>query len=297
MNYTEFKFFIKKSIEAAYSHANVSIQEMEKNNQVILDALIIKEEQYTYTPTIYLNDFYQDFCDGTSLIQIIFSIKEIYEQQKTALPFDVSFFHDFQKVKGKIVYKLINYDRNKNLLCKVPFIRYLDLAIVFNCLVSTDSFGNATILIKNDHLSLWNIRKDELYEYAKMNTPALSPYEFKEMFELFHELTNSDKLSCQNNLIEDSGLMYVLSNERKINGASCLLYDNILIEISKQLHSDFYILPSSIHELIIIPAKSNKRYQELSDMVLNVNESQLAEEEILSDHVYFYSRNTKAVSM
>lgn len=86
------------------------------------------------------------------------------------------------------MFKLINYEQNKNLLQKIPHIKILDLAIIFNCLVDADETGNATILIYNQHLSLWNITKDDLYHLAMKNTPALLTYELRDMSDVLIEL-------------------------------------------------------------------------------------------------------------
>ena len=98
----------------------------------------------------------------------------------------------------------------------------------------------------------------------------------------------------------DAGIlcpMYVLTNQHKLNGSVCILYQNVLRDFANRLACDFYILPSSIHEVLLIPAANQISYQELSDMVQDVNSSQLSREEILSDHVYYYSRETCQITM
>ena len=91
--------------------------------------------------------------------------------------------------------------------------------------------------------------------------------------------------------------MYVLSNKSKLNGSGCILYQNLLRSLGKKLESDFYILPSSVHEVLLIPADDQDSYEELTAMVQEVNATQLANEEILSDHVYYYSREAEKLCM
>lgn len=312
MNFNEFKNTILLAMQRKYPNKTISVQKVEKNNKISYDALIIYEQSNNCTPTIYLNDYYQDFCKGSPLHQIIESINSFYISHKSTSQFDISFFYSFDQVKDKIVFKLINYSKNKDLLSKVPYIRYLDLAITFYCQVESDFFSNASILIYNHHLNFWKTNKICIYEHAKKNTPLLFPAEIKKIYDIFNEPDRHNDINCINsdnfitsNLDVDAFdtqktpniPMYVLTNLKKINGASCLLYNNVLSQISNTLNSDYYILPSSIHEIIIIPAEDNSRYQELSDMVSNINASQLAYEEILSDHVYFYSRITNTLNM
>ena len=91
--------------------------------------------------------------------------------------------------------------------------------------------------------------------------------------------------------------MYMLSNCARLNGSGCILYQDLLQSFAEHFASDFYILPSSIHEVLLIPASDNSSPEELNAMVREVNASQLTREEVLSDHVYFYSREQKRLSM
>lgn len=195
------------------------------------------------------------------------------------------------------MFKLINYEQNKNLLQKIPHIKILDLAIIFNCLVDADETGNATILIYNQHLSLWNITKDDLYHLAMKNTPALLTYELRDMSDVLIELMAGVPCNSMKEEFEYMVPTYVLSNKSKLNGSGCIFYHNLLHNLCEKLECDLYILPSSIHEVILIPAYDHDSYDELTSMVKEVNSTQLSKEEILSDHVYFYSRETGQISM
>ena len=120
------------------------------------------------------------------------------------------------------MFKLINYEQNKNLLQKIPHIKILDLAIIFNCLVDADETGNATILIYNQHLSLWNITKDDLYHLAMKNTPALLTYELRDMSDVLIELMAGVPCNSMKEEFEYMVPMYVLSNKSKLNGSGCI---------------------------------------------------------------------------
>lgn len=82
--------------------------------------------------------------------------------------------------------------------------------------------------------------------------------------------------------------MYVLSNKLKNYGAACIAYPYILDMLAGVLKENFYVLPSSVHEVIIVPESSQIRQSELERMVREINETQVPEEEILSNHAYFY---------
>lgn len=297
MTYQEFKKNVIRTVSAKLGNTyRVALQDIIKNNDTHLDGLTILSEHSNISPTIYLNYYYDQYLSGKSMSDIYDDILSIYYKNAPKENIDISFYTDFQKVKDHIIFKLINYERNKELLSKVPHVRYLDLAIVFHCLVDTVSNGLATILIHHHHMSFWDISVEELHRLAMKNTPVLLSCHLQNMSEIFKEIISeehSDLLDCNIDLLP----MYVLSNTRKLNGSGCILYKDLLSEISASLESDLYILPSSVHEVLLIPAEAATSLENLSSMVQEINATQLTREEVLSDHVYYYSRATGAITM
>ena len=253
------------------------------------------------SPTIYLNYFYETYQNGVEFSSILDTILHTYQSNKPRGKIDTSFFTDYANARPHIAYKLIHYERNRHLLADLPHFRYLDLAIVFYCLVSSSPSGSATILIRKDHLHFWNISPTQLFDAAKENTPRLLSYDLRNMNDLMEELLAPahSALSDPDIKKEDAAIcpMYVLTNQNKLNGASCILYEHLLEHFADRLCCDLYILPSSIHEVILIPATSDTSYQELSQMVQEVNDTQVSPEEILSDHVYYFSRSSGSIRM
>lgn len=299
MSYQEFMETIKNYITAHVdSNTKVQIQSVIKNNNIHLDGLTIIENNCNISPTIYLNYYYDEYIDGASMQEILKSIFQIYKKNKPDENIDVSFYTEYKNIKDKIVYKLINFEKNKDLLNEVPYYRYLDLAIVFYCLISTTPTGSATILVYNRHLDFWHITAEELYGQALINTPKILKHDLRSLNELMAELLSpveyEEALSAESN---SSFPMYVLSNKHKLYGASCLIYPQVLQKFAAEISSDLYILPSSVHEVILVPAINQSSCKELSNMVCEVNETQVIDEEILSDHVYFYSRETNDITI
>lgn len=301
MTYDTFKEQILAGMKARIPLASLSIQSVVKNNNVQLDGLTIMEGGTNLSPTIYLNYFYETYQNGVEFSSILDTILHTYQSNKPRGKIDTSFFTDYANVRSHIAYKLIHYERNRHLLADLPHFRYLDLAIVFYCLVSSSPSGNATILIRKDHLRFWNISPTQLFDAAKENTPRLLSYDLRNMNDLMEELLAPahSTLSDPDIKKEDAAIcpMYVLTNQNNLNGASCILYEHLLEHFADRLCCDLYILPSSIHEVILIPATSDTSYQELSQMVQEVNDTQVSPEEILSDHVYYFSRSSGSIRM
>lgn len=279
------------------SDIQVTVQDIIKNNDTHLDGLTILSAKYNLSPTIYLNHYFKQYEAGRSLEEIENDILKVYRENCPSSNIDISFFTDYDKVKSRIIFKLVNYERNRELLSKVPHYRFLDLAIIFNCLVESSPSGSATILIHDHHLDYWGITRDDLYALSQQNTPKLLSYDLRDMTEILKELFSDECAPSDAIHFKESCPMYVLTNRYKLNGSGCILYQNLLRDFANRIKSDLFILPSSIHEVLIIPVKNQTTPQELTDMVKDVNSSQLSREEILSDHVYYYSREKEQITM
>ena len=177
------------------------------------------------------------------------------------------------------------------LLKELPFVPFLDFAIVFYILFDVDENGTATIPVTEDLIRLWETNLDEIHQLAKQNTPKLLPAVFKPMRIVIEELLGNP---CDN-IIRSDDIMFVLTNSLRSLGAACIVYDDILFHISNFLKESFYILPSSIHEVILIPESHAPDKDTLNEMVAEVNETQVEPEDVLSDHVYYYDFNQHAL--
>ena len=152
-----------------------------KNNSVELIGLSIMETGTNIAPTIYLDDFYTDFCDGMEMGEILNKIIRIYSENRTGNSVDVDIFRHYDNVKNEIVFKLVSYDKNKELLEKVPHRRIMDLAIIYCVFFGKTEMGNATVTIYNDHMKIWGADENELYDAAMKNTYRLLAPEISSM--------------------------------------------------------------------------------------------------------------------
>ena len=249
MNYNVFGNEVKQEVEKLLgTEVRVELRQITKNNGIILDGICILEKGCNVSPTIYLEEFYREYKNGMSLREIASRICEVYEKRCRGIPFSLEYFLDFEKMKERIFCKLINWELNKELLNEVPNIPCLDLAVVFVCAVENEEFGNGSILVREEHRKLWRVSKELLYEYARENTFRLRPFELKSMEELIEDMVEPE----EKKLLKEIP-MYVLSNQKRVFGAAGLLYDRVLSDAGVRLEDDFYVLPSSVHEVILVP--------------------------------------------
>ena len=157
----------------------------------------------------------------------------------------------------------------------------------------------ATITITDNLMDGYGITLEELHDQALQNMDTLQPHSFKGMNETVAEMIAVDIARDQNVGMDEAkemamqmmpdipDIMYVLTNDTKVNGAAVILNDDIRQEIAEKV-GDFYMLPSSIHETLIIPKDAGMEFKELEQMVQEVNQTQVAPGERLSDHIYEY---------
>lgn len=272
----------------------ICFQTVEKNNGILENAVVILKEGERIAPTIYLREFYSAWKDGKRTMEEI--SREILRQnacQEKEVDFSLDSFENYEKARGQVYFKLINYEMNKMLLTKIPYIAYLDLAIVFYYRLERGKFQGATMLLHNCNLAVWKINSRQLLEDAVMNTSRKLPYSFQGMDALIRELSGDENQE----LHTGEEIMYVLSNQEKYFGAAALLYPHLLSHISQIFRKNFYVLPSSVHECILVPDQGQYSKIELTRMVREVNQTQVEEDEILSDQVYYYDRQKEKLMM
>lgn len=258
-----------------------------KNNGKELVGLILKDEGINIAPTIYLEEYYEELKRGTTLQEIAQMIIMEYALIRFHKPWNVESFRDYDYVKGMLAFKLINFEKNRELLVDTPYIAYLDLAIVFYVLLEVTEKGSATMLVKDMHAESWGVDVHTMYHQALRNGNTLLPAKFQTVTSVISEIVDVSGRS------EEDERMYVMSNLNRNFGAACILYPGKLEEIGKYLGVDYYVLPSSIHEVIVVPVGEWTNRGSLEGMVKEVNTYQVADDEVLADTVYYYSREQK----
>lgn len=303
MNYTEFVNAVKEKLTRELNGGvRVNVYTTKKNNATERTGLILETPGVNISPTIYLEEFFELYEKGKQMDWIIEDLVELYEEIRQEKSWDYERMLSFEGVKDRIIFRLINTEKNKELLLDVPHKKFLDLSLVFAVLVEADNDGTAVMLIKDLYMRQWKVTKEQLWNAAKENTKRLLPAEcFGMNFAVYELLSRSTPGEHdRENLLRrtwhiheelelpEKDKMYVLSNKLKNYGAACIAYPYILDMLAGVLKENFYVLPSSVHEVIIVPESSQIRQSELERMVREINETQVPEEEILSNHAYFY---------
>lgn len=277
------KCAIGADYEAAY-------KEVMKNNGVYLHAVVISRKGSNVSPAIYIDELYDDYEEGRSLGDIVYDILQVYQKNAREIRMDMEFFTHFDKVKDRVLYKLIHRESNQSLLMEVPFIEWNDLALVFYYSFEDERFGKATILIHNSHLNMWKITKPVLYENAQKNMLRLRPEEMLPIKQIIQEIMAKESSVYAYPEEETETAMYMLSNRDRLYGASALLYAESLKKLANKLNKNLIILPSSVHEVLLVPDDGMTGKEFFREMVKDVNDTHVEPEERLSYNVYHYDR-------
>ena len=287
MTYYQFIQAVEVKVkERIQENVTVSIHTAVKNNGTRMQGLNIVEQGINISPTIYLEEYYQQFQHGGTVEEIAGDILRLYAQVRFGSSFESDYIKDYERVRGKIIYHLVNRESNRQMLKNAPHKRYLDLAVIFYALLEVTPYGTASMMIRNEHLAMWGETMEGVYRWACRNTHVLLPDEFQTMRAVIEELTGMEEKGKED-------MMYILSNEIRSYGAAAILYEGRLEKIGDYLKENYYVLPSSVHEVIIVPESEAPGQAELSRLVKEINETQVDPEEVLSNHAYYYDRKQK----
>lgn len=297
----DFAAAAQTALAAAYPECRIESINVTKNNSVHLTGLTIKPQNNKVTPTLYMEPYFNMLKSGNPLEEVI---NQIISSCTAALScanagIDVDGFTDFEQVKDKICYKLVGRDMNSELLSAVPHRDFHDLAIVYYLHLSMTDNGLATITVTNNLAKTWDADEEMLYELARSNTQKINRGCVKPVTDILDSLCKAESAAHESNTYDSFDFtsagtgelpMYVATNQNKTFGAGILLYNGFLAAVAERLGS-FYVLPSSVHELIIIPETFGNP-SELKQMVNDINRTEVPDEEVLSGNCYCYDSLT-----
>lgn len=278
------------------SSFSVSVQQVPKNNGVVSDSLCIQKPPSPVSAAIYMGHFFDEYRKGMPVSSIVSEILQIYDSHTLPPAFLPEQFLSFEACRQNLACKLVNTSRNKASLPNIPHFSFLDLSIVFYLFTENED-EVFTSLVNNSQMDLWGVTAEELFSQAKSNSMSLFPPVIKELDEIIHNLLpsqetpfSSDQKEAFPPIQEEKPLIYVLTNIKGVNGAYTMLYPGVLESFAQAAGSDLVIIPSSIHEVLLIPQEPDMDYSTMDDTIREINQTEVPAEEHLSDHIYFYSR-------
>lgn len=268
---------------------HIEVKSIVKNNNHVRDALLILPAESNISPTIYLDGYYMQYNAGRSMDDILKDISGVFRENAA---------RDFNFELGgldasKLFFKIVNYENNAAALSGTVYERFNDLALTVRYLCEDSNGSIASFAVTDTLLAGWEVSKDKVLELTRDNTRKLFPPVTKSLLSMLDGMIDD----IPEGEIGDVG-MYVITNNKGVNGAAYMAYPDVVQDaVNKSgISGDAYIIPSSIHEVIIIDASLGKA-DELADMVKIVNSTTVRVEDRLSDNVYKYDSKEKKIEI
>lgn len=275
----------------------IIMEPVPQNNGTEQTGIDIRKEQGEEMAHLCLDAYYEQYLAGMTVEEAARDIWDIFNSFEQS-GVSEGLLNDFEKVKNKVVFSLVNYGMNKERLESMPYVPYLDLAILFYVLLERTENGERTAVITNKELAAWGTTKEELLRLARQNTPRLYMAEVNSLNDVMKSFVKDKKSKdfFDEFIGEEESSLYVLSNRHNVKGAAVILYDGLLKEMSKVLGHDLLILPSSVHEVLVMAYDKTMDFLSIRDMVEHINEVEVPVCDVLSDQIYRYNREKDQVS-
>ena len=289
---------VKLLTEKLGNGRKVKVIEVLKNNGVVWHGISILEEGKKVCPCIYVDGYYEGYKNGCLQMEdIAEDIMEdiIADSREGAEEFDSTLFEEYGKAEPRLRGKLVNTEKNREMLKGMPHREFLDLSLIYYVEICMNHRGLGSILVKNGHMEKWGRDEEELYcaVMGNMENDGM----VREMMDLVAQIMGVEEPPSE---VGGGVELYVLTNEKRADGAVYMMDKRVLREAFRMIGRDFLILPSSVHEVMLAPVEEENyedRLAKIAQMVREVNNTQLEETEILSYHVYRYYADTEEVAI
>ncbi len=295
--YIQFLTEIKERVEA-YFNGNVKgeVCTSVKNNGVTVTGLMLKGEEEKVAPNFYLDRQFVEWMRGLcTLEEVSEKICGAYQEEirkNSNLISKIKF--EWEEFRRNVFLRLVNKEKNRDLLQTIPYQEFQDLAVVYYYSVKISDEVLGTLLVTKEHLELLGITEEELHQAAKSNYERFQPAKIRCMEELLYDLGRKIGVEVYESR-ECHPFLFVLTNAKGMFGAVSMIFEEELECFSKRIGNSFYILPSSVHEVILVPDCKAFSVEYFATMVKEINATQVDATEVLSDSIYFYDMETKSI--
>lgn len=286
MEYIEFLEAVETGLRTRLGETiQIDAQELLKNN-VRREVMVIRVGQERATPCIPIESLYAMYQLGEPLEEIIDKVVAIVQDNSNIKEIEINRIQEWDYVKELVEARIIGTENNKEFLADLPHREFLDCSIIYYLNVNSWVVGEyqASMKITNQNMNMWGVTEEELDQCARANY-LKKEIRFQSMQEVLAELLGNE---AEAGLEDGNKPMYVLSNKERQYGAVVVRDEETLQSVYKKLKGDYYILPSSVHELILVPSIIEMDAKELKEMVVSINDADVSADEVLSNSVYYY---------
>lgn len=305
MDFDEFKEkFVEDVKQGLYERGgedvNVSLHTVNKLNESY-DAMTITPVGSNIGVNLSIDRFYEAMDHGVSYEEAVNrATNTVMDALENTPSVDVAKLTDYDTMKDKLVMEVVSAETNADMLQNIPHKNMEDMAVVYRFVLDSDENGRASILVTNGMLETMGVTPEQLHADAMENSPELKPAVIKGMSEVVAEMmgmSKEDMAMMGMPTDPENEQMFVATVPDKVHGAGVLAYQDFMDQAAERVGGDFFILPSSIHEIIIVPDNGQMSLKDLEAMVREVNANEVAPEDKLTDNVYHYDSQDKVFEL
>lgn len=289
----EIKESIKDYLPEKFADADIHVDQFQKLNTAYL-GMQVKREGQMVVPNINLNGMYaqyqeQDCTMAAILTMIAQQVQMVPEIQADWLK---DWLKDYSQVKDHLFIRVSDAKENEKFLKDAPHKEVDGLAVSYHIAFDGRQWSVASIPITYQMMERYRVTAEQLHADALESSQRFNPVKFASTAQAMFQVI-SPMMGIEPNMAADmmSSMecprLMVLTNEQWIYGAGAMFYPGQLETIAQQMGSDFFVIPSSVHEVLIFPDDGSLDLDSLQFMVRDVNRT-LMPEDRLSDYVYHY---------
>lgn len=197
----------------------------------------------------------------------------------------------YAKARKDLFIRVHNAERSRELLEHVPHRNVEDLAVTCHIRVYLPGRGMGSTVVTNEMMDCFGVSAEKLYEDAVQNSQKIFPAKAAPMETILFGVPEEEAMK------DDQMPMVVLTNRSKVFGASALFYPDEMAQLAEKMGGSYFILPSSIHEVIAIPDDGSMKVKDLEQMVTEINAGQVELKDQLSDHVYHFNARERTFEL
>ena len=288
MDYENFKQDFQESLKEELAErgmdTDVSFQKVEKMNESY-DAVTVKPIDSIIGVNFNVEKAFDSYEAGTDMDEVVNHTADSVEKAFREAPqIDITAITDYEQMKSKLSMEVVSADRNADLLQNVPHEKMEDMAVVYRLMLGQMDEGSGTVLVTDQLMERFGITHEQLRQDALENAPEIRPSEIRGMSEVINEIAPG----MAPEIAPEDEQMFVASVPDKIRGAGVIAYPNFMEDAAEKMGGDFFVIPSSIHEVLLVRDNGEMTSKDLENMVKEVNATQVEPEDQLTDHVYHY---------
>ena len=278
---------IRGFLPDAFKDAEVRTSDFRKLNENYV-GMTVRQEGQVVVPNINLNQQYEQYRTSGEDLDVTF--RRIAEQVQLQPQLETDWLRDYEKVKDHLFIRVSNEQENADFLSHVPHQTVDGLAVTYHVAIDGMDGINASVAVTNDMLAMYGVSREQLHQDALDNAREMLPARYTSMAAMIMGI--AEGMGMDTDMMEEAPpgvpALMVLTNDTGAYGASAMFYPGQMDEISSGMKSNFFVLPSSVHEVLLLPDDGTADYRELQMMVQTINAAEVSPEDRLSDHVYHY---------